>query len=58
MPTYQYVCIECDLSKDLQRSVDDRDEQTLCDKCGYKMNRAWNSPTITFNGSGFYSTGG
>lgn len=58
MPTYQYTCIECDNSVDLQKAVDDRDEPVICDGCGNLRKRSWNAPSITFNGPGFYSTGG
>jgi putative FmdB family regulatory protein len=58
MPTYQYVCIECDLSQDLKRHVDDRDNPVMCEKCGYVMKRTFNASPIQFKGSGFYSTGG
>lgn len=58
MPTYQYTCIECDLSKDLVRNVEDRDDVVICEKCGYNMGRSFAAPQIQFKGSGFYSTGG
>jgi putative FmdB family regulatory protein len=58
MPTYQYTCIECDISKDLARSVDERDDAVICEKCGYTMSRSFTTPQIQFKGSGFYSTGG
>lgn len=58
MPTYQYTCIECDLSKDLVRSVEERDDVVICEKCGYNMSRSFATPQIQFKGSGFYSTGG
>lgn len=58
MPTYEYVCIECDLSKDLVRSVDDRDNPVVCESCGYLMNRTYSPTPIQFKGPGFYTTGG
>jgi putative FmdB family regulatory protein len=58
MPIYSYTCIECDVSKDISRSVEERDEPALCEKCGYRMSRSFATPQIQFKGSGFYSTGG
>jgi len=58
MPTYQYVCGDCDSSQELKRTVDERDNEVLCEQCSKPMKRTFNSPTITFNGPGFYSTGG
>ena len=58
MPTYQYVCDHCNYSQDLKRNIDERDDVVLCEQCSQQMNRTFNAPTITFNGPGFYSTGG
>ena len=58
MPTYQYVCKDCNTEKELKRTVDERDDEVLCDGCSQQMKRTFGTPTITFNGPGFYSTGG
>ena len=58
MPTYQYVCEDCNTSQDLKRNVDERDDEVLCEQCSKAMKRTFGSPAITFNGPGFYSTGG
>lgn len=58
MPTYQYACKDCDSLQDLKRTISERDDEALCEHCSLPMKRIFNSPTITFNGPGFYSTGG
>lgn len=57
MPTYTYTCIPCDLSVDKLRSISEEEPIYMCDSCGGKLIRSYQgSPTIRFNGSGFYST--
>jgi putative FmdB family regulatory protein len=58
MPTYSYKCNDCDLSKDLNRQVDDRDLPVKCEQCDSDMKRGFVAAPIQFKGSGFYSTGG
>lgn len=58
MPTYEYKCTGCDNLVVLNRKVDERDEEVTCDKCGNTSSRIYNSPSIQFKGTGFYSTGG
>ena len=58
MPTYQYECEDCKLFTDLKRAVDERDNEVICENCSQAMKRTFGSPAITFNGPGFYSTGG
>lgn len=57
MATYEYTCLECDKVTALSRAIDDRDEPVICD-CGEFMKRSFTPPAITFNGPGFYKTGG
>lgn len=57
MATYAYYCKPCDYTLILSRAIDQRDEQVDCD-CGKQMNRQFHAPAITFNGPGFYKTGG
>ena len=60
MPTYEYKCLAegCGNSVVLSRKVEERDEEVTCDKCGHSSSRIYNSPSIQFKGTGFYSTGG
>ena len=57
MPTYEYRCNTCQAHQELQRKVDDRDDELLC-VCGKNMTRTISAVPIRFNGGGFYSTGG
>lgn len=56
-PNYEYRCNKCMSHQELQRTVDERDDEVSC-PCGHTSSRIYNTPTIRFNGSGFYSTGG
>ena len=58
MPTYEYRCNECMSLITLSRSVDERDNEVTCPQCGLQSTRIYNSPSIQFKGTGFYSTGG
>ena len=57
MPTYEYRCNKCMSLTTLSRKVDERDEEVAC-ICGHTSSRIYNTPSIRFNGRGFYSTGG
>ena len=57
MPTYEYRCNKCMAHQEITRSVDERDDVVTC-ICGHTSTRIYNTPSIRFNGSGFYSTGG
>lgn len=55
MPTYEYMCRECETNKTDTRSINDPEPTHMCVKCGNKMNKVFNVGAVTFNGSGFYS---
>jgi putative FmdB family regulatory protein len=55
MPTYEYLCRECEVSLTDTRSISDPEPEHICEKCGSKMNKVFNVGAVTFNGSGFYS---
>lgn len=57
MPTYEYLCLTCEVKATESRAIEDRDEPVYC-FCGNTMTRTFNAPGITFNGPGFYKTGG
>ena len=55
MPTYSYRCTECDNAFDIHQAFTD-DTLTVCDVCGGKLRKLFNTIGVTFNGSGFYRT--
>ena len=34
MPTYEYSCLECDLTKEVSRPIAEHDSVEICEKCG------------------------
>ena len=54
MPSYKYEC-ECGQVWDVIHPIDD-DPEFFCDHCGSVMERKIQGITVTFKGSGFYST--
>ena len=56
MPKYEYSCIECDLEYEKERSIHDAEPRYVCDKCGYALQRVYNSFGLQFKGGGFYSS--
>jgi putative FmdB family regulatory protein len=58
VPIYEYSCIECDLDYEKERSIHDSVPEYYCDKCGYALQRVFNSFGLSFKGGGFYSTDG
>ncbi|MCD5346460.1 zinc ribbon domain-containing protein [Agromyces sp. H3Y2-19a] len=55
MPTYSYRCTECDNAFDIHQAFTD-DALTVCEVCGGKLRKLFNTIGVTFNGSGFYRT--
>lgn len=55
MPTYSYRCTECDNAFDIHQAFTD-DALTVCDVCGGRLRKQFNTIGVTFNGSGFYRT--
>ena len=55
MPTYSYRCTECDNAFDIHQAFTD-DSLTVCEVCGGKLRKLFNTIGVTFNGSGFYRT--
>jgi putative FmdB family regulatory protein len=58
MPIYEYACQTCFQSLDVARPIDERDSTEFCPDCDKPMARKYKAPGITFNGPGFYKTGG
>ena len=55
MPTYSYRCTECDNAFDIHQAFTD-EALTVCDVCGGRLRKLFNTIGVTFNGSGFYRT--
>ena len=56
MPTYEYVCAECDVAYEETRGFNDKATLVECIECGSLLRRVFSTPTVTFNGDGFYAT--
>jgi putative FmdB family regulatory protein len=55
MPTYQYLCRDCDHEFEAVQSMRD-DPLTVCPSCGGALRKVFAPPAISFKGSGFYAT--
>jgi putative FmdB family regulatory protein len=55
MPTYSYRCTECGNAFDIHQAFSD-DALTVCEVCGGRLRKLFNTLGVTFNGSGFYRT--
>jgi putative FmdB family regulatory protein len=55
MPTYQYLCRDCDHEFEAVQSMRD-DPLTVCPSCGGRLRKVYAPPAISFKGSGFYAT--
>ncbi|HET8778880.1 MAG TPA: FmdB family zinc ribbon protein [Agromyces sp.] len=55
MPTYSYRCTECDNAFDIHQAFTE-DALTVCEVCGGRLRKLFNTIGVTFNGSGFYRT--
>lgn len=56
MPTYEYVCRECEITLTEKRSIHEPLPDHVCEKCGYRMTQVVGNLGIQFKGSGFYRT--
>ncbi|MFN0142842.1 MAG: FmdB family zinc ribbon protein [Mycobacterium sp.] len=55
MPTYSYVCTECDNRFDAVQAFTE-DALTTCPQCSGRLRKLFNSVGVVFKGSGFYRT--
>ena len=53
MPTYEYICLECEHRFEVVQSMTDKPVQE-CVKCGKDVRKVFSSAGIIFKGSGFY----
>lgn len=54
MPTYTYRCVKCSKQEDVVHSIN-HVYNDLC-VCGGEMRKVFYSASVSFKGSGFYST--
>lgn len=55
MPTYEYLCQDCDQPLEVFQSFTD-DALTECPACGGVLKKVFGSVGVVFKGSGFYRT--
>ncbi|QKJ24952.1 FmdB family transcriptional regulator [Aquiluna borgnonia] len=55
MPTYSYVCKDCQHSFDAQQSFSDAALE-ICPICQGSLRKQFGNLGVTFKGSGFYKT--
>lgn len=53
MPTYQYVCKDCNEPLEVVQSFSD-DALTECPACGGNLRKVYGAVGVVFKGSGFY----
>jgi putative FmdB family regulatory protein len=55
MPTYQYVCQQCEELLEVVQSFSD-DALTTCPECQGELRKLFSAAGVVFKGSGFYRT--
>jgi len=55
MPTYEYLCQDCDQPLEVFQSFTDA-ALTVCPACGGSLKKVFGSVGVVFKGSGFYRT--
>ena len=55
MPTYQYICTECEHSFEVNQAFTDSTVPT-CPECKGVVRKVFSSVGVVFKGSGFYRT--
>ena len=55
MPTYQYVCTQCDEALEVHQAFTD-EPLTVCPVCQGRLRKVYNAVGVVFKGSGFYRT--
>lgn len=55
MPTYEYVCKECEHHFEVVQSFSD-DALTTCPQCKGELRKIFATAGVVFKGSGFYRT--
>lgn len=55
MPTYSYICKNCDHALEVQQSFQDAPLVT-CPECAGELRKQFGKLGVSFKGSGFYKT--
>jgi putative FmdB family regulatory protein len=55
VPTYQYVCTECQEPLEAVQGFND-ERLTVCPACGGRLRQVFSAVGVVFKGSGFYRT--
>jgi putative FmdB family regulatory protein len=55
VPTYQYVCTQCDEALEVHQAFTD-EPLTVCPVCQGRLRKVFNAVGVVFKGSGFYRT--
>ncbi len=55
MPTYQYVCLECEQPLEVVQSFSD-EALTVCPACNGELRKIFSAAGVVFKGGGFYRT--
>jgi putative FmdB family regulatory protein len=55
MPTYSYVCKDCEHAFEIQQTFSDA-ALTTCPKCSGELRKQFGNLGVSFKGSGFYRT--
>ncbi len=55
MPTYEYLCQDCEQPLEVFQSFSD-DALTVCPSCNGSLRKVFGSVGVVFKGSGFYRT--
>ena len=58
MAQYVYLCTKCKKESVVERPMSEESNQSIFCPCGGTAARVYTSPSISFKGGGFYSTGG
>ena len=53
MPVYQYKCDPCNTETSLTVTLQENNQNPLCEKCTKPMVRIWGLQTIIFKGTGW-----
>jgi putative FmdB family regulatory protein len=57
MPTYDYSCTLCEKQTvTVSRGLNDPEQRPICITCGNRMARVFGLSSVSFKGTGFYTT--
>jgi putative FmdB family regulatory protein len=56
MPLYEFACRKCGVETSAHYKIDEAVAYPNCQTCGEQMIRMYNFGSVSFKGSGFYTT--